>query len=232
MRKYFPLLAIAMVLSITVCGGAVTISSAAGGDDRTVVFQKDKDDEYIDPQLLEGLAEDGGDYILLSGNEGAHAVQTGGGHAAAALSAQPNLSLLVPHSGGQIARSLTQDATTLSKLAPDASSISGLAPSSTDIAQMAPDPVEDISKLATGAGAAIPGVGQGGSTMAPNDRDIVASADGVIVGPDDVLNVTPNAGVAQTENTNNAAQAVTPDGQDIIDAVEALEEGETLQEEN
>lgn len=68
--------------------------------------------------------------------------------------------------------------------------------------------------------------------MAPNDRDIVASADGVIVGPDDVLNVTPNAGVAQTENTNNAAQAVTPDGQDIINAVEALEEGETLQEEN
>lgn len=232
MRKNFPLLAMAMILSIAVCGGAVTITSAAGGEDRIVVFQKNKDDEYIDPQLLEGLTEDGEDYILLSGNDGIQDVRTGGGYAAAALSAQPDLSLLVPHSGGQIARSLTQDTATLSKLAPDASSISGLAPSSTDIAQMAPDPVDDISKLVPGAGAAIPGVGRGGTAAAPNDRDIIAGANGVIIGPDDVLNVAPTAGVAQAEDANGAAQAVIPDGQAIIDAVEALEEGETLQEEN
>ena len=61
-------------------------------------------------------------------------------------------------------------------------------------------------------------------------RDL--GADGVVVGPGDVLNVAPNAGVAMPEDANGAAQAVTPDGQEIIDAVEALEEGEAAEPEN
>lgn len=250
MRKLFPLLAAAMVLSLAACGGPVTISSAAAGPGQEVVFQKDED-EYIDPQLLTGLTEDGEDYILLSGDDDAQAVQAGGGYAAAALSAQPNLSLLVPNSGGEIARSLTQDTATLSRLAPDAASIAGLAPSSTElaglapnsadiaglapnsteIAKMAPDPVDDISKLAPGAGEAIPGMSSG-NPVVQSERDIVANAGGVVVGPDDILNVAPNAGVAVPEDANGTAQAVTPDGQEIIDAVEALEEGEAAEPEN
>ena len=116
MRKLFPLLVAAMMLSLAACGGPVTISSAAAGPGQEVVFQKDEGDEYIDPQLLTGLTEDGEDYFLLSGNEPSQAVQTGGGYAAAALSAHPNLSLLVPNSGGEIARSLTQDTAILSRL--------------------------------------------------------------------------------------------------------------------
>lgn len=251
MRNLFPLLAVTMIFSLTACGGPVAISSAAADSQQEIVFQKDEDDKYIDPQLLTGLTEDGEDYILLSGNEPAQAAQTGGGYAAAALSAQANLSLLVPNSGGEIARSLTQDTATLSRLAPDASSFAGLAPNSTElaglapnsteiaglvqncaeIAQMTPDPVDDISKLASGAGEAIPGMNSG-SPGVQNDRDIIANADGVVVGPGDVLNVAPNAGVAMPEDTNGAAQAVTPDGQAIIDAVEALEEGEPAELEN
>lgn len=251
MRKLFPLLAAAMMLSLAACGGPVTISSVAAGPGQEVIFQKDEDDEYIDPQLLTGLTEDGEDYILLSGDGGTQAIQTGGGYAATVLSAQPNLSLLVPHSGGQIARSLTQDTATLSKLAPDASSLAGLAPSSTElaglapnsteiaglapnstaIAQMAPDPVDDISKLAPGAGESIPGMSSG-NPVVPSERDIISNADGAVVGPDDMLNVAPNAGVAMPDDTNWAAQAVTPDGQAIIDAVEALEEGESVEPEN
>ena len=251
MRKLFPLLVAAMMLSLAACGGPVTISSAAAGPGQEVVFQKDEGDEYIDPQLLTGLTEDGEDYFLLSGNEPSQAVQTGGGYAAAALSAQPNLSLLVPNSGGEIARSLTQDTAILSWLAPDAASVAGLAPSSTelaglapnsadiaglapnstDIAQMAPDPVDDISKLAPGAGEAIPGMSSG-NPVVQSERNIVANAGGVVVGPDDILNVAPNAGVAVPEDANGTAQAVTPDGQEIIDAVEALEEGEAAEPEN
>lgn len=241
MRKLFPLLTAAVMLTLAACGGPATISSAAAGPEQEVVFQKDEDDEYIDPQLLTGLTEDGEDYFLLSGNEPSQAVQAGGGYAAAALSAQPNLSLLVPNSGGEIARSLTQDTATLSRLAPDAASIAGLAPSSTElaglapnsteIAKMAPDPVDDISKLAPGAGEAIPGMSSG-NPVVQSERDIVANAGGVVVGPDDILNVAPNAGVAVPEDANGTAQAVTPDGQEIIDAVEALEEGEAAEPEN
>lgn len=251
MRKLFPLIAAATMLSLAACGGPVTINSAAAGPEQEIVFQKDKDDEYIDPQLLTGLTEDGEDYILLSGDDGTQAVQTGGGYAATALSAQPNLSLLVPNSGGDIARSLTQDTVTLSRLAPNASSIAGLAPNSTEIAglapnstdiaglapnstaiaQMAPDPVDDISKLTPGAGKAIPGMSSG-NPVVQSERDIIANTDGVVVGPDDVLNVTPNTGVAMPEDANGAAQAVTPDGQAIIDAVEALEEGKSAGHEN
>ena len=147
MRKLFPLLVAAMMLSLAACGGPVTISSAAAGPGQEVVFQKDEGDEYIDPQLLTGLTEDGEDYFLLSGNEPSQAVQTGGGYAAAALSAQPNLSRLVPNSGGEIARSLTRDTATLSRLAPDAASVAGLAPSSTELAGLAPNSA-DIAGLA------------------------------------------------------------------------------------
>ena len=59
MRKLFPLLVAAMMLSLAACGGPVTISSAAAGPGQEVVFQKDEGDEYIDPQLLTGLTEDG-----------------------------------------------------------------------------------------------------------------------------------------------------------------------------
>ena len=106
-----------------------------------------------------------------------------------------------------------------------------MAPNSTEIAKMAPDPVDDISKLAPGAGEAIPGMSSG-NPVVQSERNIVANAGGVVVGPDDILNVAPNAGVAVPEDANGTAQAVTPDGQEIIDAVEALEEGEAAEPEN
>ena len=238
MRKIFALLAVAMTLFLSACGGPPVTIDSSGAAPQPGVIYNNGDDEYIDPQLLMGLTEDGGDYILISGDGDALAVtQAAGGYAAAALSAQPNLSLLVPHSGGQIARSLAQDASTLAgiapqradiaglvpnsstiaSLAPSSSEIAGLAPNSTNIAQMAPNPDEDLDLLAPDAGR------PAWTPIAQEPRDIVSGAEGVISGSDDVLVVVPNAGVAQPQNPNGAVQAVTPDGQAIIDAVESLE---------
>lgn len=76
------------------------------------------------------------------------------------------------------------------------------------------------------------GVGTTGKPLPLGMGRLTANADGVDVGPGDVLNVAPNAGVAMPEDANGVAQAVTPDGQEIIDAVEALEEGEVAEPEN
>lgn len=223
MRRGIPLLAAVMFFSLAACGSPAILESVMEvGKQPAVFYDNEKPEDYIDPGLLTAVTEDGGDYILLSAS-GADQIAEGSGYAVAALSAQPNLSLLVPHSNRQIARSLTQDAETLSKLTPDTATAAGLAPNSTDIARMTSNPLDNISDLAPEAGSPIPGVSKSGSSAILCERDVVSDVDRVIVTSDEVLTVAPNAGVSQPEDSNGVVQAVTPDGQDIIDVVQALE---------
>lgn len=223
MRKGIPLLAAVMIFSLSACGSPATAGSVMEVGKQSVAFyDNEKLEDYIDPGLLVGVTEDGDDYILLSESE-PNQMTDSSGYAVTALSAQPNLSLLVPHSSEQIARNLTQDAEALSKLTPNVAIVARLAPNSTDIAQMAPNPLDNISDIAFGAGIPIPGMSKSGSPAIRSDRDIVSDVDSVIVAPDEVLTVAPNAGVSQCKDSNGAAQAVTPDGQDIIGVVQAIE---------